>query len=536
MDDWALIIHGNTLLAKELAGCIIEGAALNPVCAPNLKEARALLQEKPIGACKLIVAGLSTPVDADTALPVGRVMPTAIEFLREIRAGKDAPPAIFVVDADVGYMSYLAGLKDVELIAVGSLHHLPALAKTMVWGQRGEPKSLPQPLDVNIRLTGDLYLWELRNEERGIEQYGEINITSRELNDLLRQSRIVGAIMPDQADLNAEVIRKLGRDLYDCFVGNSIKSQLGMYIFHFTNGLSTLESTRLRFEVNAKTSPLMVEALARPMGDDEDAKQDLWILKLPIFRKFGSVCSRPPLFKDKASEMGPVKCLLIQGQTKAFDSIGPIARSFGALPGANTEIEWLANHLADHRVRFRLDPPKLLRACDYAPGEFGAVLRDTLKAEPWQFIHYSGHSGETNAATGTKAYLVLGPDESDQFDLDAFAECADHAQFVFLNSCYSGSSSFILRLVEHNIPAVLGYARPVPDKTAARFSKDFYLSLFPEQATCGQRFLEYAFMRAKAALYNAYPNEPLWTSPLLFMQILDTQKSAQRAAATGALP
>lgn len=535
MEDWALIIHGNTLLARELAGFLTGDPELHPVCAANLKEAREILEDKGKGACKLIVAGISAPVDADTSVPVGRVLPTATEFLREVRKGADRPAAIFVVDADAGYMEYLNGLKNAELIAVGSLRKLPELAKTLAWGEKDAPKSLPHRLDVKITLTGDLHLWQLTTET-GIVENGGINISPRELNDLVRQSRLAGAIMPDQAALNVEVIRKLGRDMYDCFVGNSIKSQLGMHIFSFTNGLTTFGGTRLRFEVNAKTSPLMVEALARPMGDDEDAEQDLWMLKLPIFRKFGNLCSRPPLFQDKASETGPVKCLLIQGTIDAFDSIGPIARSFGALPGATEEIAWLADHLADHRVGFRLDPPKLLRACDYAPGEFAAVLRDTLKAEHWQLIHYSGHSGESTTEAGSKAYLVLGPDEKDQFDLDTFAECAAHAQFVFLNSCSSGSSSFILRLVEHNIPAVLGYARPVPDQTAARFSKDFYLSLFPEQETGGQRFLEYAFMHAKAALYNAYPNEPLWTSPLLFMQILDTQKGVQRAVATGAMP
>jgi hypothetical protein len=258
------------------------------------------------------------------------------------------------------------------------------------------------------------------------------------------------------------------------------------------------------------------------------------MLKLPIFRKFGSEGGRKPLFKDGASRHVPVKCLLIEGETRAFSAGGDIARRFAELPGARTEIDWLRTYLDRNHEKFCLAPPTLLRASDYAPGQFAAVLGATLASEAWQLIHYSGHS---EPGPDRKAYLVLGPRANDLFDVDLLARYGDHVQFVFLNSCSSANANFIQRLAERNVPAVAGYAWPIPDQVAAVFSKQFYMNLFPEQEGQGtQRFLEFAFMRAKAALYTDYRGESLWMAPLLFMQTLDREEEAQRALTPGTMP
>jgi hypothetical protein len=136
-----------------------------------------------------------------------------------------------------------------------------------------------------------------------------------------------------------------------------------------------------------------------------------------------------------------------------------------------------------------------------------------------------------------KACLVLGPRANDLFDVDLLARYGSHVQFVFLNSCSSADASFIQRLAERNVPAVAGYAWPIPDQVAAVFSKQFYTNLFTAQEGQGTtRFLEFAFMRARAALYTSYKGESWWTAPLLFMQTLDREEDARRTLATGALP
>lgn len=533
MSGQALVIDQEVTVSTILAGALRKALKMDSVCVRNLHDAQEVLRRSGIDAFKLIVSDIGAPLDMDASRPVGRILPTAVDFLRGIRAGSDDPPCIFVVEAADGeYMEHLRDLRNVELLAVGSALDLPDVARKMLDQVPGKPKPMPRPLDVNIRLTGDLNVWELKNKERGIELTGTINIPPQELEDLLLDSSMVGAIVPGKPNLNAMLIRRLGLRLYNCLAGNTINSKLGESISGLTNCLALLESTRLRFELNARTSGLVVEVLARPTGDGQDAAEDLWMLKLPIFRKYGNLGGRPPLFKDQASRDGPVKCLLIEGETRSFSSSGAVAKRFDPLRHVDEEIKWLAVHLARYQERCHLAPPKVLRAANYEAGEFGAVVRRTLAEEPWQLIHYSGHS---EMGTDNKPYLVLGAMEEDLLDLDTFARCAPHAQFVFLNSCRSAESSFILRLVERNIPAVAGYAWHVPDRLADRFSREFYMNLFPEDETGAQRFLEYAFMRAKAGLYKANSQDPMWTAPLLFMQTLDSQEAGRRPAAAGVM-
>lgn len=532
--DWALVIHEVPDLAEMICGGLATGLGIPAHSAANLAEAGHILKFQGSAGCKLIVASFSAPANADVSSPVDRVEPDAVAFLRKERGERDddLPACIFLVTTtDPSHLDLVRGLKNVELLGLKlAFSRLCEVAGRLAWGQ---PKTRRTPLDINITLTGNVGHWHLHNKERDIDRVGVLKISPVDLETMLLDSSMVGAMKPGETQTMTRLLRRLGVQLYKSLAGNSIDSEkLGEHIFEATECLTLLEHTRLRFDVDADTSALIVEALAHPGSGPEDAA-DLWMLKLPIFRKFGGEGGRKPLFKDGASRHTPVKCLLIEGETRAFSAGGDVAKRFADLPGARTEIDWLKGYLERNQAKYCLAPPTLLRAADYAPGQFAQVLKATLESDAWQLIHYSGHS---EPGPDKKAWLVLGPRANDLFDVDLLARCPQ-VQFVFLNSCSSANANFIQRLAERNVPAVAGYAWPIPDQVAAVFSKQFYISLFPEHEGQGtQRFLEFAFMRAKAALYANYKGESLWTAPLLFMQTLDREEDARPTVATGAIP
>jgi hypothetical protein len=531
--DWALVIYEGPEMAEAICGALARGLRIPAHSAANLAEAEGVLKQHDSASCKLIVASFTAPANDKVSAPLDRVEPDAVAFLRKARAlrNDDFPACIFTVSTtDPVHDELLRGLKNVELLALELVFtKLCDVARALAYGG---PKALPSPLDINITLTANVGRWHLLNKQRKIDRVGALKISREHLKTMLLYSSLVGALKPGHAQEMSELIHMLSMQLYQCLTGNPIDSdKLGEHIFHATERLTMLESTRLRFEVDAATSSLIVEALAYPgAGPDED---DLWMLKLPIFRKFGGEGGRKPLFKDGASRIGPVKCLLIEGETEAFNGGGEIAKRFGDLAGARTEIAWIKAHLDKHCEKFCLAPPTLLRARDHAPGEFAGVLRDTLRSEHWQLIHYSGHS---EPGSDKRAYLVLGGRSRDLFDVDLLARYADDVQFVFLNSCSSANANFIQRLAEGGVPAVAGYAWPIPDQVAANFSRKFYQYLFPEkEGGATSRFLEFAFMRARADLYTDYRGESLWMAPLLFMQTLEREEDTRSVAATGAI-
>jgi hypothetical protein len=525
--DWALIIHDSCEVAEVAAGIVADKLGLAPTCAANLADARQALRKHGIGSCKLIVSSLSPPLDAEVSSPVDRDYPTAVDFVNQVREGEAIPPCI-LIGSTVGTSRSepLATLQNVELLGIRAMGtKLESVARQLLGNGAGNGNAIKTPLDVDIVLLGDgLGRWHIHNKEREIDNNGTIKINSKDFDDLLLFSGLIGDVPDARAP---ELISRLGRHFYDCLLGDQLNTGgLDKEISRYTDQLATLESARLRFHVNQATCPLFVETLSYPMNGGVP-HNDLWMLRLPIFRKFGDRGGRPPLFKDQLSRETDVRCLIIEGDTGAFSTVGTVAKGFAALPEARQEIDWLSEWLTTNAANFGLAPPLVLRAREHEKGTFGAAVLKALRSERWQLVHYSGHS---DIGADGVAYLVLGSASGDLLDIDTFAKEAADAQFIFLNSCNSANASFVLHLVDRNIPAVAGYAWPVPDGVAARFSKLFYESLFNGHGKASKGFIEYSFMNAKSGLYNAYKTGKAWTAPLLFMQTLDSQNEYRALA------
>jgi len=528
--DWILVVFETQEMVVAAKACLKDVLPHEFICVRNIAAARAALLEHGRRDCKLIVSGLAPPASAEHAVPVDRGMPTAIAFLQETRGTGTQPPCIFIDPAPTAaHTDALRDIANVQLMALDDApDYLAEKARRLVTGEPVRRTEDNHLMDVDIVLVGDICKWSLtgRNGE-GFPDFGTIKLPNGHLKRLLTDSRSVGFIPSDEQELARELILRLGRDLYRCFSTDPMDSNnLWEAVSHYTDRMRMLEKTRFRFQVDHTTSQLLVEALSREDAASPDS-EDYWMLRTPIVRRFGTTADRSPLFKDRQSRETPVQCLIILGNPSKFAATGALGKAYPAISQAADEVAWLHDYLSTGQRQFGLAQPSIIRYSDYPRGDFGPAVLKALASGQWQLIHYSGHSDIDSDGTG---YLVLGDHENDLIDIDEFARAAAHAQFIFLNSCRSANVRFIQRSVERNIPAVAGYAWPIRDEIAAEFSRTFYVNLFGEHEKLSNRFLEYAFMRARGHLHRKYQRDTVWSSPLLFMQSLKSEPERDRFA------
>lgn len=522
MDKRTLVIYDEPDFMQVLGAYARHELGGETIYAQNLAEAAGALREAKIGTIDLIISRGHVSADQNTPPPLERSEPTAIQFLRAMYPDSVLPPCIFVAaGASQRYLEAINGLKNSRILPIMDVQaKIQGLIQELVNGIR--PGRHEHFFDVEISLNGSgtgCY-WRLRgNRGSGLEREGPIIIPPNELETLLLDSALVGATRHEAEELASKLIRRLGRDIYHCVLEDRTHNDgLGDEICARTFNWDRIDATRLRFEVDDMTSQLLVETLVRPRRNGEK-EEDLWILKGPIFRRFGTSCARPPLYKDKASRDNGIHCLVIHGCSKTFKAVldGDI-KQYRAIENANSEVEWLIQNIGDHHSSFGMATFQVVRQADFTGAGFGKHVYDLLESGQWHLIHYIGHSDVDRDGEG---HLVMGPNLGDVLSIEDFAHAASKVQFVFLNSCLSANPGFIRRLVQRDVPAAAGYAWPVSDLVARTFCEAFYKELFASKEERG--FIEYAYMRAKASLREAFPNHRMWTAPLLYMQAMDSQ-------------
>jgi hypothetical protein len=506
---WTLIIHEDPNWTSIIAGLLKQVVREEPVCVANLAQAQQQLEYHGRGRCLLIVSSATAPADAHCSRPVGGA-PLRADDIR----GQLATPCIILAAVNTGAAS-LGNAQNSRLLLLGDiLGQLPTIARSLLCMEQGNAPKPPHEVDVDITITQGSCIWRMHGTpENPIDKMGTIQISPADMRRLLNDSARGEYASHDS-------VRQLGFDMYVNFMSDPVKSGLEFALSRHIRHPNLLEAARFHFHVDQEASQLLVETLAKPRDQNANAELDFWMRESPIFRKFGALGKRHPLFKDRLSRTTPINCLIIEGEVEDFHALG---KNFPSIPMAARETDWLSNYLTENQKSFMLAPPKVMRASDFADGGYGDAVRSVLSATPWQLVHYVGHSaiGEDG-----KAYLALAGGAGDALDVDDFAACAREAQFVFLNSCHSANEKFIKKLIEKNIPAVAGYAWPINDEVASVFSKNFYTNLF--EGTVSKRFLEYSFMRAKKVLHEKFTDQPVWTSPILFMQMLNPEKDEQQ--------
>lgn len=530
--EWILVVFSTAEMEIATTVCLERALPFEFVCVRNLADAREAVMQR--GRPRLIVASLSPPPTAEHAVPVDHAAPTGLAFLRDVRGRGTEPPCIFIDPVpSLDHQQMLLGMPGtIQMCTEAMREHLAAQAQELVFGKVPPPGQQQRLLDVDIVLNQNMCYWTLtRTKGVGATESGHFKLPEKRLRQLVLHSKLVGKLPQDETQETREFIRELGREMYRCIAAEQpVSNNLWEAVSRHTDRMKLLEKARFRFHVDVLTNQLLVEALSR---EDEEAPdiENYWLLQTPFLRRFGETGDRLALFKDQRSRKGPVQCLIILGNPSKFAAPAPLESIYQPIRQAADEAAWLHQYLAENQAAFRLAPPVILRYSEHARGSFGQVVRNALADGKWQMVHYSGHSDIDKNDTG---YLVMGDHKDDLMDIEEFARQCRYAQFVFLNSCRSANVSFIRRSVAFNIPAVAGYAWPIRDDIAAEFSRKFYVNLFGSE-NLPNRFLEYAFMRARCHLHRQYPSDTFWSSPLLFMQSLDAERESDRMTVAGSV-
>lgn len=534
---WQLIVHDSgemaemvihTLAARLQAG----GRASCAVHARNIADAQAQLAERGAATCSLVVVGSATPQDANApvALAGREPMQRFVEELKRARPG--LPLVVIAATPDQRLAGFLAGFDAAALVRmdsqfsvelarrVGEFHGEAAAAE----GAGGKAAGR---LRLDLHLSGKQCRWEItRSGDDPFSDDGDLYIDdelmervlflSEELERRILADHLLGH-KPDGRWLRSLQIlaQDLNRLIFDGSVPNI--NCWETFLTHRERA-GGIDRARIHVTVDDKTHPLLVEALR----DRSASEPEYWMLRAPVLRRYQHAVRRRPLFKDAERRADPINCLIVEADPRAgnlpeYDAI------LEALPHCRAEAEGIVKLLRAAGFRKAAKPDEAAEApgcfehlrLATARGDLREVLARKLKERPWQLVHFCGH---VVASDGQPPGLVLVPEPGGVLPMAALAAQLGGAQFVYLSSCRSASAKVVLQAVEQFVPAVLGFQWIVEDEAAASFARAFYAALFDKGGT-GYRYLEYAFLKARRALYERDPHKPAWVAPALVMQM-----------------
>jgi hypothetical protein len=268
-----------------------------------------------------------------------------------------------------------------------------------------------------------------------------------------------------------------------------------------------VENTLLQFHVTPEQYVVAFETIRHPRS------ASYWMLGAPVFRSVVTKAERagPPLFETGEHE--PLKCLLIvadaHGETLLTDPQGnKIPKKYPRLLAAAEECKAVNTLIEKQRkVGVNVRVPEIL-------GDKEPVRLLDLKrrlSQRWDIIHYVGHTEHV----GNQGYFILPGEVAGScfpVGVEELAPFLANSRFLYLSSCQSSSSGFIVRLAEHGVTCVLGFRVQVPDATATDYAERFYTEFFRTQS------VEEAFTETRRHFHKEIPKSRIWACALLVVQ------------------
>ncbi len=281
------------------------------------------------------------------------------------------------------------------------------------------------------------------------------------------------------------------------------------------------------FVVDKGLHPIALEALRQRSRNDDY----YWLQKAPVWRRLAlNGSSRFPLFTGSEAVDSPINCLVVEAA--AAGKVEGLGIELAEIPGVKEEsLSLMADLRKKSKVpigkicRIRCRFAKVVRSIRNESGEwqrqyfdsFSDALRDTLTSgEPWQLVHYAGHSYYD--ADNDYGYFVLPGDprrasgELDYVGVTEVAQWLSRTRFVYMSSCKSASQDFVFSLCAQGVPALAGFRWGIEDKSAIEHSRNFYRGLFEH------RSIEAALFKTWNHMYGRHRGERVWASSQLVMQ------------------
>ncbi|MBK1615853.1 CHAT domain-containing protein [Rubrivivax gelatinosus] len=503
---WQLIVHHDEDMREVLEDGV--RAALASLQLParcvgmrNIERADTALAEQGLENCSLVVIGSSTPADAASSIGLSGREPT-MQFIRSLKRFWEPLPIVVISSTpDERLAGFLEAHRNTALLAADA--RLGPTLDDAVRGLLGTQPRLSAAcvrLHIHLRESGS-GSWEMLRTGgarlRSFRTGGTLALESGRFKEILYDSKCLDEdVSQDQFRPRsfAQLSNKLADLLFNGAPGNT---ECWRKFSQQRDEAGGMAHTRIRVTVDDTIHELMLEALKDPAPEGRLA--DCWILNAPMYRH-AMPRGNEPLFRDPDSRNGAINALVIQADAAAGNL--PLSEdrvlSLAALPHAAGEAQELETLLRRHArgVVRRLD------FGDADPTPPGERLLKALTAEAppqgWHLVHFCGHGFN---ARPHGASLVLRADRGGEMPVHRLATALARTQFFFLSSCHGAKDPAVLRALEQQVPALLGYQWKVSDERAGNFARLFYRALF-EPGTPSYRYLEYAFMRARRQAYE----------------------------------
>lgn len=333
-----------------------------------------------------------------------------------------------------------------------------------------------------------------------------LQIDMEEIDDLIHRSHNVGELKEWKRELTV-IGKKILKQLFDNH--NDFKE-------HYRTLLKQVEreeNISVRFFVNEDVYPLALEALLDEQGNH-------LMLFSPIFRTVyehrRDLCNEV-LFVDNIEERRPVSCLIIAanayGKVSDPEINGGQQILFEPLREVILEAEKLYDFLQDNQREFGIKKVEIVPKRQDL--DFDTQIKECLENNQWDLIHYAGHSYFDKQTK--KGYLFYPHREGPKpIESDLFSHTLrfrTKTQLIYLSSCESSGSDFVLCLARQLIPSIIGFRWEIDDKQAAKHAELFYRKLFEDK-----KALPYAFLETRQAMFEEDKDNKIWAAGMLIIQ------------------
>lgn len=475
----------------DLLARTLEASDVAVIPQKNEKAALKILREVPID---FIAAALSLAPDsaspartdggvafceharAISPAPMALIAPAVTNALQQRLAQIPSPPICFMVDAD-----------------------LPA----MLLRQALATTPPARRLDVVIRADPTGWTYELSGTGFAFDRRGRLNVMQANLGLL---KTVAQALREDRTDW-ADLFRGLGKGIVDCFFEqNDVFRQQLFAGIELAEGLP---NTRVSFAVADAYYEIALEAILSPLEELPEP----WMIHAPLVRNIASaVAAEAQLFEGPPR---PLRCLILcsdaSGMVELGEGLAPIV--VPPLPHLRKECEEVRRLFSRVARQLGFDEPRVVGADDAAPLTPERLLDALREPEPWDVVHYAGHSYHARENPAQASLIVSrGKDRPVAMRINELAPYLRRSKLVYLSSCNSANAGFAFEAVQQGIPAVVGFRWGVRDDSADIHARLFYRKLFKDRA------IDTALWKTRRAMHRLQRNDRTWASSMLVMQ------------------